>query len=1035
MYRVLTVRIVMAVVAVVLCFPPAADAQYFGRNKVQWESFDFKVMETQHFDIYYYPDEEEAVQDVARMAERWYERLSKVFEHEFERKPIVLYADHPDFQQTTTTGGLIGEGTGGFTDSFKNRIVMPLTGSYADTDHVLGHEMVHVFQYDIARTYTSTQRGQFQLQRLPLWMIEGLAEYLSQGRVDNQTAMWMRDAAYFDNLPDFRTLNRDPRFTPYQFGQGIWAYIGGRWGDRAVIQIFVGSGIVGIEQAFLRVIDMSPEEVFEEWHAATKEFYQPVIEGRRDPGNIGEALLTKASTRADLNIAPSLSPNGDLVAFLSTRDLFSIDLFLADARTGEVKRRLVSASADPHFDALRFLDSAGSWSPDGRKLAFVVFEEGDNTVAILNVDNGRIEKRIEISTVGAVTSPSWSPDGRTLVFSGQKGGITDLYLLDTETSAVRQITSDRYADMQPVFSPDGSRIAFSSDRGPGTDFEDLTYDPVSLAIYDVERGGIQVLQIFGDSKHINPQFSPDGQTIYFISNPEGVNDVYSYSLTDGTVRRITDVRTGVSGITEMSPALTVAANSGRMMFSVFENTNFNIYGFSPDLVPSEPVAPAGSGAPTIAEILPPAAPLQASPVEAYLRAPTRGLPAPVADIQADDYDPDLGLDFIGPPAIGVGTDRFGGVGFAGAISAYFSDVLGQHQVGVAVQTGGGGSDSNLSEQIGAQLIYLNRKNRINWGAGATHVPYVSERTVRVREEEVVIDDQLVLVTAIDQLREVVTVDEAELLSQYPISLNRRLEAAASYVHLGFDSEIRTFFLSGNRIIGRERQDFQDFPSIAYYTGSAAYVGDTSTFGFISPVRGHRFRFEVEGTGGDLQFQTALADYRQYLFFRPVTFAFRGMHYGRYGSDAEDPRLSRLFLGHQTLVRGYDTGSFSVEECTTTGDSNACPEFDRLTGSKIGVVNLEVRAPLFGPEEFGLFELEFLPTEMLAFIDGGVAWTENEDPTFEYAEETIERVPVFSAGVGVRMLLGGYLPLHFYYAYPFQRPDAGAEFGFTIAAGW
>ncbi len=141
------------------------------------------------------------------------------------------------------------------------------------------------------------------------------------------------------------------------------------------------------------------------------------------------------------------------------------------------------------------------------------------------------------------------------------------------------------------------------------------------------------------------------------------------------------------------------------------------------------------------------------------------------------------------------------------------------------------------------------------------------------------------------------------------------------------------------------------------------------------------------------------------------------------------------LGRQTLVRGYDTGSFSVDECTTVEGSNACPEFDRLVGSKIGVVNFEVRAPLFGPEEFGLFNLEFLPTEMLAFIDGGVAWTDDEDPTLEYAENTIERVPVFSVGVGLRTLLGGYLPLHFYYAYPLQRPDASGEFGFTIAAGW
>ncbi|MDX1583288.1 MAG: BamA/TamA family outer membrane protein, partial [Thermoanaerobaculia bacterium] len=713
---------------------------------------------------------------------------------------------------------------------------------------------------------------------------------------------------------------------------------------------------------------------------------------------------------------------------------FSIDLYLADARSGKVLRRLVSASADPHFDALRFIDSAGSWSPDGRKFAFVVFEKGDNTLAILDVDSGNVEKRIAIKTVGAVSSPAWGPDGRSIIFSGMKGGISDLYILDVETSEVRQLTDDRYAEMQPEWSPDGSRVIFVTDRGPGTDFEELTYDRMSLATLDVGTGNIQVLSIFPHAKHINPQFAPDGTTVYFISNPEGVNDIYSYSLTDGSVRRITDVRTGVSGITEMSPALSVASDTGRMMFSVFENSDFNIYGFSPDLVPSDPIAPAGAGGPTIAEVLPPDSNIAGSFVESYLRAPVRGLPPEITQLDSEEYDADLSLDFLGPPAIGVGTDRFGGVGFAGAISAYFSDLLGRHQFGFAVQTSGT-SDTSFEDQIGAQVIYLNQENRFNWGAGATHLPYITQRTVDIRETIVDIDGQPVPVIAVDQLREIVTIDEAELISQYPISLNRRWEASASYVHLGFESEIQTFFIAGERVIGRQTEPFRDFPSLDYYSGSVAYVGDTSTFGFISPVRGHRYRFEAEATAGDLQFQTALADYRKYFFMRPATLAFRAMHYGRYGSDAEDSRISPLYLGRQTLVRGYHYDDFGVEECTTIPGSNNCPEFDRLIGSKLAVMNLELRAPLFGPEEFGLFELEFLPTEMLAFIDAGAAWTEDETPELEFTEDTIQRVPVFSAGVGVRMLLGGYLPIHLYYAYPFQRPEQSGEFGFAIAAGW
>src|SRR5688572_6284732 len=145
-------------VAFTLVLSATADAQYFGKNKVQWEAFDFKVLQTEHFDIYYYEQEADLVHDVGRMAERWYARLSRVFNHSFKRKPIVLYANAADFHQTTTTGGFIGEGTGGFTDQFMNRIVLPLTGDFAENDHVLGHEMVHVFQYDIAATANANRR-------------------------------------------------------------------------------------------------------------------------------------------------------------------------------------------------------------------------------------------------------------------------------------------------------------------------------------------------------------------------------------------------------------------------------------------------------------------------------------------------------------------------------------------------------------------------------------------------------------------------------------------------------------------------------------------------------------------------------------------------------------------------------------------------------------------------------------------------------------------------------------------------------------
>src|SRR3954454_9679802 len=183
-----------AVAFFVLCTSSStASAQYFGRNKVQYKKLDFQVLKTEHFDIYYYPEEREGIDVAARMAERWRARLGRLLRHELSgRQPLVLYASHPDFEQTNANQGQPGEGTGGVTEPVRRRIVLPLGGPLADTDHVIGHELVNAFQFDMT-TKENSPPGQNGAERLPLWFIEGMAEYLSIGPVDPNTAMWMRD--------------------------------------------------------------------------------------------------------------------------------------------------------------------------------------------------------------------------------------------------------------------------------------------------------------------------------------------------------------------------------------------------------------------------------------------------------------------------------------------------------------------------------------------------------------------------------------------------------------------------------------------------------------------------------------------------------------------------------------------------------------------------------------------------------------------------------------------------------------------------
>ena len=1051
----------LALLAALVAFAPSAQAQYFGRNQVRYDAFDYQVLETEHFDIYYYAGMDQAVGDVARMAERWYDRFSAIFGHEYdERKAIILYADDADFRQTNIAQ--IGEGTQGVTEGLRQRVVLAVASTNAETDHVLGHELVHQFQYDIAQRSERFQN----FVRMPLFAIEGMAEYFSVGREDALTSMWMRDAILRDDFPTITELERSGgRYNEYQYGQPFWAYVAGEYGDDAAVRLFRTALEIPLDSAIVAVTGLTPDSLSARWTAALRDGLVPAAAGREVPtaprsedelvriaderrerdqaraeGRRPRAprflaypdslarlsatrLLARERDTGSINLAPQLSPDGRTVAYLSERDLFGIDLYLADAATGEVLATLASVGSDPHTDALRFIESAGSWRPDGAQFAFVVFAGGNHEISILDVARRETARRIAVEGVGAIRDLSWSPAGDRIVFSGVRGGITDLYVVEVASGDVLQITNDRFADLQPAWSPDGRTIAFVTDRGPGTDFERLTYAQPRLALYTLsDQGGggggaIEPLSIFPGAKHINPAWSPDGSSLYFISDHGGFNDVFRLDVATRTPYQVTRLATGVAGIADLSPALSVSRQTGDLAYSVFEGQRYTVYRTDAADARGTPVAPVQF---TNAATLPPASAAGRSRVEGYLADSRSGLPE-ATTFPTRDYSSRLSLDYISQPQVGVGYDpSYSGVGVGGGVSFVFSDQLSDKQLGVAVQANG------TIQDIGGQALYIDRGGRFIYGAQVGHIPVLQVFTG-------VSPDDGTTQPYLTRYYYRTFVDQAEGILAYPFNQTQRLELQAGYTRYGFSLQYDAFIIdpqnpNAGAYDGRRAVEGFDRPALNLGTAGIAFVGDYSNFGFTSPIRGGRYRFGVDGTLGSLSFAAVTADYRRYAFLRPpgfprrlpVTLATRVTHFGRYGSGSDDNRLNPLFIGYGQYVRGYAAGSFP-------DDNDEYEAFEnRLIGTRIGLATVELRVPLLGVPQLGLLSFPFLPTELVLFGDAGMAWgTYTLNGGVSGQGRTIGRAfseqrPVFSAGISGRISVLGALIVEPYYAFPISR---------------
>ena len=877
-----------------LALPARGQSFYaFGKNKVQYSTFDWQRMETPHFDIYFYTEEEEIAEVGAAMAEESYTFLERKFSHTVLRRiPLIFYSLPAHFQETNTISGLIPENVAGFTEFIKGRVVLPHNGSFADFRRVIRHELVHVFMFDKIRSVLKEHRIS-SFRSPPLWFSEGLAEYWSDAW-DARAEMILRDATLSGTLvPISRMPSIYGTFKMYKEGESIVAFFAERYGeDKLALLLDNVWRDERFEDIFHATIGDPLSKLDADWQYAVKKRHFPAMDDGDMPSRAARRL-----TRHGVNVNPAVVPSSvdsTSFVFLSNRTGYA-EIYRRGIRAQDRPEKIVRGGRSAEFVSFHASQSKLSVSKEG-VLAFVSQSRGRDVLYLWDLASGEVIRAFSFESLVSLSSPSWSPDGHRIVFSGvEYGGRPDLYLLSLPEGTLRNLTDDVYSDRDPDWSPDGGRIAFSSDRTKhgAEGFH-------NLFIYDLGAAGIEQLTC-GEHNDSSPSWSPDGGRIAFSSDRSGVFDLYALSVHADTLSSEPEssMRDGASRIdpsplytqvTRITHVLTGALDpvwlpDGReILFSAYENDVFQIYRAEvpSDGTSEEQIVPAWTGPSWRPDRI----------RREFVRTRARYRPKVSLDL-AQSYvmqDPEFGT--------------------SGGVQIALTDVLGDHHYYLFLSnTAESTEDLWSSFNFALSRFDLRRRVNLAWGIFRLdeHYPegyYYS----RYRERRT----------------------GGFLSVQYPLSIFERIEG-----NLVVRSSVRDWFS------GESQRLF-------LLSGFVSYTKDNSLWGPTGPLDGERYNLGVGQTVdlGALKIHhiTGFTDYRRYIrLSKRSAFAVRLLGRSSWGREPQ-----HFWMGGSWTFRGFRHRSIGGRHLVLLNNELRFPLIDNLLiGLPIGRIGFRAfRGALF-----------------------------------------------------------------------------------------
>ena len=1004
-----------------------AQEETFGQNKVQYKKFSWSYLQTDHFDIYFSAGGDYLAQFSAVAAESAYASISKSFRYQLvNRIPIIVYNSHNEFQQTNVVTEYLEEGIGGVTELFKNRVILPFEGEYKKFRHVIHHELVHAVINDMfyGGSIQSIISNNITLQ-LPLWFNEGLAEYEAL-KWDTDSDMFLRDATVHEYLPPVNQLNG---YFAYRGGQSLWWYIASKYGDQKIGEILNRiKSTRSVEAGFRGSIGLGIEELSDRWIKEQKVLYWPDIAKREEPADYAHRLTDHRKDGSFYNTSPAISPQGDKIAFISNRDDY-FDLFLMNTVDGAIIKKVANGQQTSNLEELHLLTPGISWSPDGKKIALATKAGDQDAILIIDPEEGEQDKL----TFGldGIFSVEWSPKGDKIAFVGDTPQQSDIYVYDLNTKRLVNLTDDPFSDEHPTWSPDGSTIFFSSDRGDhlqGSDIEMARTDFHQYDLYriDVASRGVTRITDWQNSDETSSVVSPDGKKLLFISDRNGINNIYLMELDSKKFRPITN---SLSGVYQLS----LCKDGSKLAFSSLAHAGFDIFvmrnPFDRDikiaeLEPSEyykglaaagatrgkPVVPVLAKADTAAKS---DTSLHASSLAKVdtaakrdtslhatqlVKADTATSKGAVAEDTTHQYGKDIQIDFSNY-----------------VFREPYNEVLPKDSTMARLP-----KIANNVDETGRYKVNkykLNFTPDIIYGNAGYDTFYGVTGSTVMAFSDLMGDHQIVFVTNL-----MLDLKNSDYGLQYfylpnrldlgiggfhsarfvliygppdpnfpgsaPVYLYRfRLYGANVAASYPFDKFNRLDLGLNWYNISKENLDLTSEPiqTRTVIVPSVSYTHDTSLWGYISPANGSRYKFNFFGTpkiGADgLSFFNLTGDYRTYLrLSRNYTVALRLAGGGSFGDNPQkfiiggvDNWINRTFEGGYVPLTNAEDFLFLQAGLPLRGYN-----YNAAIGSRYGLFNFEFRYPLFAFLQAGPLPIGLQSIGGVIFFDAGGAWNKERD---------------------------------------------------------